>query len=1228
MSGPSTINHQPSTPSFYITGGTVPRDALSYVVRKADEDLLANLLEGRFCYVLTSRQMGKSSLMVRTAARLRAEGVTCAVLDITAVGQDLTREQWYDGLQNALGRQLGLEDELEDFWLSHSRLSPLQRWMLAVEKVVLQRIEGSVVLFIDEIDAVRSLPFSADEFFAAIREFYNRRTETPALDRLTFCLLGVASPSDLIRDTRTTPFNIGVRIDLTDFSLDEAAPLAEGLRGGEGEKGRRGGEDAATRRRGDAENPDSGTPQRLIPSSPHPESPPLPLSPSPLLSRNLYWTGGHPYLTQRLCQAVADEIGRCPDGHEQARMVDEVCSRLLVSAQARVQNDNLLFVRDRLLRSEVDVINLLQLYGRVLRGQAVPDDEADPLITVLKLSGVVRSVEGRIRVRNRIYSRVFDREWVTANMPDAELRRQTAAFRGGVIRASLLFGAVVMAVAALGAMALRSADMARKASARSRQYAARLEEANRRGNAARIAALNEAHRARAAEAGLQVALQKAREQRQEAVHQKREADRQKKVANVRRAEAESAHRETSEKLRDSYFAQAEASRWSGRMGQKYGSLAALARAAAFPASTEFRMRLRDEAIACMAIPIDLRLARQHTIPFRDLPAMCVSADRRSFATGDKEGSFTIRSMDDGRALFRGRGTGSPILHAKFSPSGRYLALSDSGNPVRVQFWDLDRKALAWKSDSRRINATAYGPDEDTLYISYTDGEVHQRNLRSGVETKVTRLLSPPDSLRVSPRGKWLSYIRRGTGLIQIQDLRSKASWTLEAPARLTLLAWSEDERYVAATGADNNVYVWRVDDRRLVAQMKGHLSQATDLSFLHGGRVLQTSGWDGSFRFWEVATGRQLLNVPISGYTYGFSTDGRRLYRVGRGMVQEFDVDPDLECRPFLFRGPKVYSIDFLRGTSLLATGDQQGAALWDVDSGDLKGSLHTGPSSYALFTPNAGMMVVYGEQDRRLTVRPLHVDNLSHTVTVESAVAARAYDSLEPVHCSADGRRLICGHGSSLSVLDLPRLDRERLLEPHPGISSAALSPDGRWAVSAGHHAVNTKVWDTATRRCVAELPTSSLTNVVFTPDGHWLVTGNQLAFQFWRVGTWTLERETPRAREAGLMGAIAFSPDGRQAALGVSMSGFELVDSSSGAVRARLECPADNLLAMPSAFSPDGVYFAAGTEAGIVYVWDLRRIRARLRAMGLDWDTPAPPPAPPHRPPLKVEIANSPTP
>src|SRR5205809_5629061 len=114
--------------SFYVTGGTLRQDAPSYIERQADHDLFEGLIRGEYCYVLTSRQMGKSSLMVRTAARLREEGVKVAILDLTAIGQNLTAEQWYEGLLSTIGQQLGLEEELDAYWLSHRNAGPLQRF--------------------------------------------------------------------------------------------------------------------------------------------------------------------------------------------------------------------------------------------------------------------------------------------------------------------------------------------------------------------------------------------------------------------------------------------------------------------------------------------------------------------------------------------------------------------------------------------------------------------------------------------------------------------------------------------------------------------------------------------------------------------------------------------------------------------------------------------------------------------------------------------------------------------------------------------------------------------------------------------------------------------------------------------------------------------------------------------------------------------------------------------
>jgi AAA-like domain len=383
-------------------GGTVHRGAQSYIVRQADEELLGGLSQGEFCYVLDSRQIGKSSLMLRTAGRLREEGPLAIILDLTALGQNLTAEQWYAGLLGKVAKELwqmdiDLEDELDEFWLAHPQMGPFQRWMSALREVVLAKTQRPVVIFLDEIDAVRSLPFSTDEFFAGIREAYNRRTRDPEFKRLTFCLLGVATPSDLMQEARMTPFNIGKRIELKDFTPEEAAFLAAGL-----------GRDRLAKK---------------------------------LLDRILYWTGGHPYLTQVLCRTVAED----PEVHNSAG-VDRHCEKLFLSPRAREKDDNLLFVSRRVLSGDIDRAGLLHLYETIRARKRTRDDETNPLVAHLRLAGLTRVLEGYLWVRNRIYFRVFDREWVNANMPDAEVRRQKAAFQRGLVRASLVAAVIIVSL--------------------------------------------------------------------------------------------------------------------------------------------------------------------------------------------------------------------------------------------------------------------------------------------------------------------------------------------------------------------------------------------------------------------------------------------------------------------------------------------------------------------------------------------------------------------------------------------------------------------------------------------------------------------------------------------------------------------------------------------------------------------------------------------------------------
>jgi len=424
---------------FYVTGGTLAPDDPSYVPRRADEELVTALLRGEYCYVLTSRQMGKSSLMVRTAGRLREAGVRVAVLDLTAVGQHLTPEQWYYGLLDLLSEQFDAEPQLERAWLEGAHLGPCRRWMRCLRGLAGRQAApvavgpgtaalpepppAPLVVFVDEIDAVRGLPFSADEFFAAIRECAIGAGDGQA--PVVFCLLGVATPADLVRDGTITPFNIGRRIELTDFTPAEAAPLARGL----GSAG------------------------------------------PALLRRVLHWTGGHPYLTQRLCRTVAERLDE--GGRPSPGLVDSVCAGLFLVPAVRPRDTNLLFVQDCLLRADDDgeLTERLLLYGRVLAGRPVRDDDESPAVTRLRLAGVVRTAGGLLVPRNRIYRRAFGREWVTRRLPGAELRRQRAAFWRGALRAAAGSALVLAVMAGLLVRALDSERAAQRLSDELREAA-------------------------------------------------------------------------------------------------------------------------------------------------------------------------------------------------------------------------------------------------------------------------------------------------------------------------------------------------------------------------------------------------------------------------------------------------------------------------------------------------------------------------------------------------------------------------------------------------------------------------------------------------------------------------------------------------------------------------------------------------------------------------------------
>lgn len=359
-------------PIIYTVGGTVQAGGGFYIKRKADDDLLKYCRASEFAFILSSRQVGKSSLMVRTAQQLDREGIRSVIIDLSSFGVKISAEEWFLGILNEVSNTLNLQTDIFSWWSSRSALGPAQRLTMFFRDVLLKEVSAPVVLFFDEIDSTLSIPFS-DDFFAALRSIYNARSTTPEFKRLSFVMIGVATPSDLIADSSRTPFNIGYRVDLTDFTFEEALPLAGSL-----------------------------GPQTL--------------------QWILNWTGGHPYLTQRLCEYLAKNQTEYTE-----ESVADAVKKIYEGEQGK-QDNNLQFVRDMLTKRSPDIHRVMRTYKEIRSGQAVPDDERSIPKSHLKIAGIVRRSEENLRTRNRIYEQTFDLAWIRKNTPSTTVRKVTWVF--------------------------------------------------------------------------------------------------------------------------------------------------------------------------------------------------------------------------------------------------------------------------------------------------------------------------------------------------------------------------------------------------------------------------------------------------------------------------------------------------------------------------------------------------------------------------------------------------------------------------------------------------------------------------------------------------------------------------------------------------------------------------------------------------------------------------------